>query len=799
MHDISLIRWRGITLTDAHKKRAGFWWNQNEEETHEPWDYIYIANKLKFRLTHLSASLMELTREEEDKYLEAYFFPEEISDAYLSRLSEKAGIIDVKKIQLNNSQKIYFKIIDAQQLLDYLRTGIDEILSYSKKQIWYQDISEKQIFLWKDFLLNTRDSKNLTLHINASVIRLHLEMIEPINKNDVISIIQEKWLSGVASLDLWEGLFITNWIISLSDVAYETINELIDKLANHNKIWWIRLDDFLCTMEDPLYWWTRPIFDIKIREIDSDLPIIAVIDSWVVRNQITGPILINDGIDYTSTLDLYNVDTLNHWTPVACEIAYGETIRKYFIDRSIEKLIATNRIFPVKVFADKNATTVDYDKIFEIWWLFWEKVNEYWIKIVNLSFCWRELDLYEFEFSKQAKILDRFAEVYNVIFTIATWNISKSELNLLRSKYPNYEFYNRELSPDIKVNSNEILIEEYINIKTPWELLSGINVWSLSRNTPSLFSKSYEIKNLSKLSWKSKFKPDIISMGGWDYSINGTDIDDIPFIYCSNEQTLLSLMVGWTSLTTPRISRLLGIIQAKYSLDRAESMKCILLHKWSDYEIESVKEIDWTNVEFHKSFLWNSVYNMEDEISFISDDENTITFLIEWEINSNQVIKYKIPVSKIPWIWWRGKRNKLEIKASICIMPTSWISWNLYKDENIFHISAMVHNDIISPVVTVRRWKRNYENQSVAFQWNERNIFIWWTYDYYTSINPTFSQKSRLILKEDFLSSLGSSNELNVSIRWICDIATIKKFSVVISVKDLWETNQIRNFLNITI
>lgn len=791
----------GNLLTSNAKKRWG--WGRSAD-----WVLVHAPSSYKGPCDSLLVDLKRLITLEErfltgtNKYLWIVFFPLEVDETYLNALIEDAGIKYVRTIQRYAwiPGTLYFEIQDFWKLTDYLSMSLSEFLGFSTEAIGHNDFKEKRIALWRTFWLSTQETKGTLINFNFTKLRINIETITPISSETVNQLLESNWMNSCvcSNWDFWEK------IVDISDFPCENVNEFINQLSKQDWVAAIRLDDYMCSMENIMNWGITEEIEAKII-VPEDLPIIAVIDSWISRNSITQAILVENGLDFTSENPLKGnpyVDDLSHGTAVACEIAFWDDVRGYFLHKTRPEMLAVCKILPVKVFGSENTTKVEYEEIFKIGWLFGQKVVQFGIKIVNLSFGAKDpIPKDVFSFSKQARVLDAFAKHYNVIFVVAAWNIDKELLERLSAKYPNFEFYSRGVPPE-----NEWIIEHFrdsdaINTNAPNELLSGISIGSCNKGYPSLFTRSHP-----DVFWNAK--PDVLSIWGWDYQISDWMVSHESAFVCSKNPTYLELSTG-TSLSAPRVSRLLAICQKRYPSFSTIWLKCLLLHKASNHKSKNklIRKIDWIKTRFHPSFQWGWAYTPDlttpigsHELEFMSDDQNEISFCFEWKIWRNEVRTYTVPIIRpVSSQYGNWLNNKFRLKLSVCIMPELGETL-LAKDGNTFHVSAIAHVNRLSPTYSYTRAGRTYNDQSIP--WDSFGVFVPWTKDYMIRVgntNPTYSEKSIECSWHDIVRLLWADEKITISVRGMSEANVSKDFSVVFSITDLGANGNIKNSINLTV
>lgn len=578
----------------------------------------------------------------------------------------------------------------------------------------------------------------------------------------------------------------------------------------------IKLDSYFWTEDSPNG--RKESITVSIEEPDIEsLPIVAILDTWVKSNLLTWPYLIEEGLDYTSIDD----DPLNwdpfddiewHWTMVANEIIYWQNIQDYFLQEwnNVEALYPTARVLSVKVLHSWDST-IDYKSIFKFWGEFSELIVKYWIKVVNISINEVEQkDFLEEKISKNAHLLDRFAVKYWVLFTVCTWNIKESDFQTLKSKYPNFEFY------DPKFVWSSYDIDKCINISSPWDLLSWLTVWwafhhhwACHREQNKCFSTSFFSRWYNWEKSRKFYKPDILSLWSWDRLLKDSwDVEVSPLFqtyHIWTDETKVCLDY-WTSFSAPRVARALAIGVSKYPDFSIETIKWLLLHnvyheskdKNFVYDVDKKEYIKWEDLNLPKHLSWIWLHIWEEEDYLYSDHDNKVTFILEWEVKSKELVQYSVPILKMAWQDSENKRyNKFKLKLSVSILPTNNVEEYReisLEEANEFHISGAIHQngfEIVNDDLCLSK---------TSWEWH-REIIVNWTSDYYGTYNKTYSETSTTIMKDDLLDILWEDDTITLSIRGFNkgSDSEEKRFSAIFSVEDLWETNQIRNSIDVDI
>lgn len=803
-----MVNWTIWKIT--WKRRKAVVKNKNSIKT--PESYIYLNETLKSCLSELiNKKRNNLTLK--FKYLEVSFFKNlEDLESYFNDLSHYW--IEYTRIYNN---KVYFYLDNIDLFISYISTNLVYLEDYINENISEDDFLNKQIILWKYFKLNDDENKSYIINYIRKFDQVKINYISTWNKKDELEVYD--YINKLSTTYSWISIDIYDSTIFISDIVWEWISDIKDfimKLSLNDKILSIRLDSYFW-LSDGVNWLSySENNNIEIIEPEGDLPVVAILDTWISKNYFTSPYLIDEWLDYTSKDWPLNWDPFNdskwHWTKVANQIIYWNNIEDYFLDNTnwINSLYPSVKVLSVKVL-DLNDSFINYWDIFKIWWIFSELIIKYNIKVINISINeLEEKDFLDDTISSNASILDKFANYYWVTFSICAWNIEIEDLKKLIFKYPNFDFF----QPWFIGSSKDI--DKKINISSPADNLSWITVWWAYHHKWACYSNQDKCYNTSLFSrwfnWsnvKGFYKPDLLSIWSGDLLLSNTSEikESSKFLsyHIWKDETQIVLDY-WTSFSAPRVARAIAIWAFRYPNFSISTIKWLFLHNLYTNSKNKIFYFNEINNQYEKRlykdrqeyFSWNWLHIWKDEYELFIDTDNKITFVIEWNIKSWEINKYSIPISKmISRDSSNKKYNKLKLKLSICFLPTNnTINNNKISllDANEFYISWCIHKnnfDIVdSKWLCFSKWKApNFKKE----------ILLNWTMDYFKVYNKTYSSSEDNILKKDLLDILSEDDTIILSVRWLNkkDWNETKDFSAIFSVEDLWETNTIRNSINI--
>ncbi|MHA1449279.1 MAG: S8 family peptidase [Candidatus Hodarchaeales archaeon] len=300
---------------------------------------------------------------------------------------------------------------------------------------------------------------------------------------------------------------------------------------------------------------------------------ILVMDSGIISNHPLLKDIVGDEIalstkDNKRIIETNPADEVGHGTQVAGISAFGDIKASIFQ----KKLFCENWIFSAKVMyksPDDGTAVFDREELPENQL---RRAIEYFTdkyplcKIINISFgdAAFRMDSGRRQF-RIASLIDKLSREYDLIFVIATGNIQQP----LEENYP-FSLLNEE--------------SDAINIIDPASSALGITVGALSdfsypRTTSLLgcIKKRDYPSPITRvgLGLNNMIKPEIVEVGGGGYGLEDSDIITLNHKYLSDGR-LFTIMAG-TSLSTPKVSNILGKIMNKYPNRTNNLYKALLL------------------------------------------------------------------------------------------------------------------------------------------------------------------------------------------------------------------------------
>lgn len=397
-------------------------------------------------------------------------------------------------------------------------------------------------------------------------------------------------------------------------------------------------------------------YGFEISNADEDLPIIGILDTGISNETPLAPLLINDeGYNLTNSSSF--VDTVNHGTAVAALAALG---KKAYTAGYRGQIHSDARLLSIKIM-DSKSSYLSQRTVLDL--LNNVKQNYPAIKIFVLTICFENHKRNNEDYSSYAFELDKFAHENDCIISICTANNDDAAI--------------RNTSYDLNY-----FLTEATNLCTPAESMNNITVGaaahslrdgnfegiSTSKEFPTLYSRKSHI-DLPALFPNNKinklhFKPDIIECGGdYEYSRSnsfiGAGIRASMEVLSSNPTESFYNHIG-TSFSAPLVANIGAQIQKIYPEIKAQSIKALIINGAS-----------LNLIRFQTPFatLLNKTagHGLANEVKSIFSNDNEITFLLEDEIEPEQVKIFPLNFPKYLVEKDLGKRNGiLRVTATLC-------------------------------------------------------------------------------------------------------------------------------------
>ena len=425
---------------------------------------------------------------------------------------------------------------------------------------------------------------------------------------------------------------------------------------------------------------------------------VGIIDTGVEKIEPLRDIILTENIDHTNNGAFW--DEVGHGTMVAGLVVLGDE----FYNDIKSKYEAKAEIFVIKVLQEDN-DPIDIPRLInDIKYC----RREHGIRIFNMSLVIPNAKKYNETFSQFAYELDKLSHEEDVLIFISVGNFNQESLKALIEEephpdhdYPDF-FYKLDGTTDVHKC-------EDTNICVPSESLNNISVGALAGNienidntdiTPNEIYPAYYTRkfhydysqniNSQPIKQKNKHlsKPDFVFEGG-DLFNNKSGIEILRSPIIPNDK-YYGRSCG-TSLATPLVTSYSCDILNEYPNLSTQTVKALLINSASYYNKSKLPHF-----KNKPDFILKSLtgFGKPNKQGLISNDKNTITFIIEDSIKIGEIIKIPIELPK----YLKESGNKLQFDISLCYsfspikdnqldyLPLH-ISFNLVQNTNIDDIA----------------------------------------------------------------------------------------------------------------
>lgn len=398
-------------------------------------------------------------------------------------------------------------------------------------------------------------------------------------------------------------------------------------------------------------------YGFEIRNAAEELPIIGILDTGISNQTPLASLLINDeGYNLTATSAF--IDSVNHGTAVAALAALGKKV--YTSGGYRGQIVADAKLLSIKVL-DANSSFLSQKSVLDL--LNKAKQNYPAIKIFVLTICYENHKRKNEDYSSYAFELDKFAHENDCIISICTANNDDAAI--------------RNTTYDLNY-----FLTEATNLCTPAESMNNITVGaaahslrtgnfegiSTSKEFPTLYSRKSHIDLLALFS-KNKFnklyfKPDVIECGGdYEYSRSnsfiGAGTRASMEVLSANPAESFYNNVG-TSFSAPLVANIAAQIQKIYPEIKAQSIKALIVNGASLNLIRF-------QIPFASLLNKTAGHGLADELKSTFSNDNQITFLLEEEIEPEQLTIFPVHFPKYLIEDDLGKKNGiLRVTATLC-------------------------------------------------------------------------------------------------------------------------------------
>lgn len=395
-------------------------------------------------------------------------------------------------------------------------------------------------------------------------------------------------------------------------------------------------------------------------EIPENLPIVGIIDTGISEIEPLKDLLVGS-INITEET---NDDLSGHGTLVAGLAAFGTALPHSVQDSYTAKC----KLLPIKIL-HRGDDPIDFVGLL---WAIEKAHTEYGVRIFNMSVVFGYTKKYNEAFSDFAYKLDELAYKLDILIFIAVGNFDHNTLHsLLREEYQEDHDY-----PDFFYNLNsrsDVHNCENTNIVVPSESLNNVSVGALAGNIeegensdvtplniyPAYYTRKFhydynqQINGVRfKNNQKNKHlnKPDLVFDGG-DYFNDDSGIEVL-----AREGEYYMRTAG-TSLATPLITSMAAEILNVYPDIKIQAVKALLINSAGYYSLKHIPHFKNKEKLLHKLIG----FGKPDENLLVQSSNNSITFIIEDEIKSEEIMAIPLYLPE----YLRESGNKLIFNISL--------------------------------------------------------------------------------------------------------------------------------------
>lgn len=677
--------------------------DDDDDDDEEPKNYYPMALALRGYLNRFNADLGkridQRTIEVPDHidYIQVLFHSQFVISEFYTQWFNDFGLLGVNFSKFNN--EILFAIANREKFAIFINNiekfirkelGEDPQLEYSAKIIYIKEfklLSTADILQFRQAgqLMNFRLINDFPL--DSKIFQAILTALEKYLRANEI---EYRFIEESHNME----------VINATDTQIVEITQNFDIILN--------VTSSLATVVSPTGLnLPQRSYGFEISNAGEDLSIIGIIDTGISNQTPLNALLINDE-SFNLTDSSVFADVVNHGTAVAALAALG---KRAYTKGYRGSLKADARLLSMKVM-DANSSYLSQKSVLD---LLYKAKKEYpAIKIFVLTTCYEAHKRTNEDYSAYAYELDKFAHANDCIITICTAN-------------------NEDAAAINNFYDLNYFLTEATNICTPAESMNNITVGSAaeslrdgnfegistSKEFPTLFSRKSHI-DLPALFPRNKinkhfFKPDIIDCGG-DYEFSrsnryiGSGIKASMEVLSSNPTESFCYHVG-TSFSAPLVANVAAQIQNVYPGIRAQSIKALILNGAS-----------LNLIRFERPFasLLNKTagHGLVNELKSVFSNENSVSFLLEDEVEPEQVKIFPINFPKYLLEDDLGKKNGiLKVTATLCFSfepllnnqlaycPVH-IGFNFFKNQTGQQIQAR-EGDVKSLLKSDLRWSQS--------------------------------------------------------------------------------------------
>lgn len=523
--------------------------------------------------------------------------------------------------------------------------------------------------------------------------------------------------------------------------------------------------------------------------VPKNLITVGIIDSGISRIDPLKEVLLNSSYDHTGNGAFW--DEACHGTMVAGLVVLGDEFQLEIK----EKYSAKAKIFAIKAIHNVNDDLNIPRLLNDIR----DAKRNHGIRLFNMSLNIPSSKRYNDTYSQFAYELDKLSYEEDLLIFISVGNFDADSLKdlIVYETHPDHEypvfFYNLNSTSSSHKCQNT-------NISEPSESLNNISVGALAGNLEAGDNSDVSPNNLSPAYYSRKFhfdysqpinnkslnknqnnkylnKPDFVFEGGdlFDYDA-GIEILCSPL---ANGNKFFGRSCG-TSLSTPLVTSYAAEILNNYPSIKTQTVKALLINSASYYKKNNLPAFRTSTDSLLKSMVG---FGKPQKSKLLNTDDNSIIFIIEDEIESQQILSIPIILPE----YLKDSGNKLKFDISLCY------SFLPIKDNHLNYLPIYMSFNLIKNVdikIAADKEQNEYGIKS-SFSWSE---------DHHGIENRIFSnaQCKSYILQPKDLQDLGNSIAIGIRCLTKSEIPSNQKailenkkhsFSMVISITELPEIN----------
>lgn len=607
----------------------------------------YLVNLNNDRLTRAQERSRNFEVSEHIEYIRILFQSQFDISNYYQQWFKEFGLLGISFSKFNH--EILFAISDR----DLFQNFIDNIESFILKELKENEKAEYngKIRYIKEFkLLSTLDILQYREHTKL----MNLILADfPVNEKAFYKIYSS--LEQYLKEKNIEFRFLEN---SSHLEIFNSTESIIHEIAKNFDIV-LSITSSLATVIKPTEFnLPERSYGFEIENIEDSLPIIGIIDTGISNLTPLASIIVDDDTFNLTSTSVYsdNVDGgSGHGTGVAALAALG---RNAYAKKYNGKLKADAKLLSMKIL-DNNSGFLSEGDVINLLQNAKTKYPE--LKIFVLTTCYQTNKSTNEDYSTYSYELDKFAYENDCLIIICTANnddamVSNTHYDL------NYFF------------------SEITNICSPAESMNNLVVGaaagslsdrdfegvSTSKEFPTLYTRKSHI-DLHSIFPKNKinkfyFRPDVIEFGG-DYEQHGK------YIGTGSKATMQILSAkpnesffthAGTSYSAPLVGNIAVQIQKKYPNISTQSIKCLIINGASNNMVRFPNQ-------FTKLYTKTLGHGLVEPEKSVFSNENSITFLIEDQINPEEVKIFPLNFPEYLTKLDLGKRNGiLKVSATLC-------------------------------------------------------------------------------------------------------------------------------------